>query len=54
VSGPWPRVIILVVILVFVAIMTRLGLPPEVAAGIATMAIAAARPASGELPGAEA
>jgi hypothetical protein len=54
VRGPWPRIIILVVILVFVAIMTRLGLPPEAAGGIAATALAAACPATGELPDAEA
>jgi hypothetical protein len=58
----WPRIIILVIILVFVTVMTALGYTPEAAAGVAAAALAAASTAtveprdelSGELPGSHA
>lgn len=54
--GPWPRVIILVIILSFVVVMTRLGLSPDAAAGIgaATLAAACSAAADGGLPDGEA
>jgi len=52
--GPWPRVVILVIILGFVITLTVLGVSPDVAAGIGASALAAACSASGEgLPDAE-
>jgi hypothetical protein len=53
--GPWPRIIILVIILAFVTVMTRLGLSPDAAAGIAAATLAAAcSAAAGDLPDAKA
>ena len=40
-QAPWPRIIVLVIILGFVLAMTALGCAPEAAAGIATGALAA-------------
>lgn len=44
----WPRIIILVIILVFVIVMTALGYTPEAAGGVAAAALAAARSAISE------
>lgn len=46
--APWPRIIILIIILAFVIIMTVLGYTPEAAAGVAVGALAAASSATGE------
>lgn len=52
---PWPRIIILVIILGFVLAMTVLGCQPEAAAGIAGAALAAAGLAKArELPNGQA
>ena len=56
IRGPWPRVIILVIILAFVIVMARLGLSPDAAAGIgaATLAAACSAAVDSEVPDGEA
>jgi hypothetical protein len=45
--APWPRVVILVIILSFMIAMTVLGYAPEAAAGIAAAALAASAASDG-------
>lgn len=53
--SPWPRVVVVIIILAFVTAMTALGYAPEAAAGVAAAVLAAVGvTATGDLPSGQA